>query len=134
MVWPPVSHAFIISYSTLRIRQRSQFPYQADCYNDRDANLNDNSILGVGYVHVHSGIHDLDGKADAKDFLSFSCDDLNANNFAEYFYEIGFDDVLLLRLDDDREFLDYLEDNDDLQRYPIVDLALDSRDFFAFCE
>eukprot|EP00984_Skeletonema_dohrnii_P034822 scaffold33714_cov211-Skeletonema_dohrnii-CCMP3373.AAC.4 len=109
----------------------NQFPYQADCYNDRDANLNDNSILGVGYVHVHSGIHDLDGKADAKDFLSFSCDDLNANNFAEYFYEIGFDDDLLLRLDDDREFLDYLEDNDDLQSEldDIINFAQKARTF-----
>lgn len=113
----------------------NQFPVQSDCYSDRfQSNLNDNTILGEGYVHVHSGIHDLAGKADAKDFLSFSCDDFNANNFADYFYEIGFDDDVLLRFDDDKEFLDYLGDNDDLQRYPIVDIALDSRNFFAFCE
>lgn len=113
----------------------NQFPVQSDCYSDRlQSNLNDNSILGEGWVHVHSGIHDLAGKADAKDFLSFSCDDFNANNFAEYFYEIGFDDDVLLRYDDDKEFLDYLGDNDDLQRYPIVDIALDSRNFFDFCE
>jgi hypothetical protein len=112
----------------------NQFPVQAECYDNADANMNDNSIFGVGYVHVHSGIHDLEGKGDAKDFLAFSCDDFNANNFAEYFYEIGFNDDLLLSLDDDRDFLDYLRDNDDLQRYPIVDFALDSSDFFAFCE
>jgi len=113
---------------------QNQFPVQAECYDESDSNVNDNSILGVGYVHVHSGIHDLDGKSDANDFLSFTCDDFNANNFAEFFYEIGFDDDLLLNLDDDQDFLDYLRDNDDLQRYPIVDLALDSDDFFVFCE
>ena len=113
----------------------NQFPTQSECYSDRIvSNLNDNSILGEGFVHVHSGIHDLQGKSDAKDFLAFSCDDFNANSFSEYFFEIGFDDDMLLRYDDDREFLDYLRDNDDLQRYPIVDLALDSRDFFTFCE
>lgn len=113
----------------------NQFPVQSDCYDNRQiSDLNDNTILGEGFVHVHSGIHDLAGKADAKDFLSFSCDDFNANNFAEYFYEIGFDDDVLLRYDDDKEFLDYLSDNDDLQRYPIVDIALDSRNFFDFCE
>ena len=113
----------------------NQFPTQAECYSDRIvSNLNDNSILGEGFVHVHSGIHDLQGKSDAKDFLAFSCDDFNANSFSEYFFEIGFDDDMLLRYDDDREFLDYLSDNDDLQRYPIVDLALDSQDFLDFCE
>ena len=113
---------------------QNQFPVQSDCNNDGLSDLNDNSILGEGFVHVHSGIHDLAGKADAKDFLSFSCDDFNANNYADYFYEIGFDDDLLLLYDDDREFLDYLSDNDDLQRYPIVDIALDSRNFYEFCE
>ena len=113
----------------------NQFPTQSECYSDRIvSNLNDNSILGEGFVHVHSGIHDLEGKRDAKDFLAFSCDDFNANSFSEYFFELGFDDDGLLRYDDDFEFLEYLRDNDDLQRYPIVDLALDSSDFFTFCE
>ena len=95
--------------------------------------MNDNSILGEGFVHVHSGIHD-EGKRDAKDFLAFSCDDFNANSFSEYFFQLGFDDDGFLRYDDDFEFLEYLRDNDDLQRYPIVDLALDSSHFFTFCE
>jgi hypothetical protein len=118
---------------TVQARDRD-FPPQSACYDDRFSNDNDNSIPGVGYVHVHSGIHDLDGKGDVKDLLSFTCDDLDANNFADYFATIGFDDDLLLRLDDDREFIDYLRLNDDLQRYPIVDLALLARNFDTFCE
>lgn len=118
---------------TVQARDRD-FPIQSACYDDRLSNDNDNNIPGVGYVHVHSGIHDLDGKGDVKDLLSFTCDDLDANNFADYFATIGFDDELLLRLDDDREFIDYLRMNDDLQRYAIVDLALLARNFDTFCE
>ena len=119
------------------------FPPNSECSTLKDdvCDENDNQFVGEGFVYVHSGIHDLSDKGDVEDFLSFTCDDLDADSFVEYFQEIGLDDDLLLYDDDrgrferdDQSFLDYLEDADDLQNYVIVEIALDSSDFDDFCD
>lgn len=113
----------------------NQFPVQAECAKDNLSDVNDNSIIdSANYVHVHSGIHDLNGKNDVNDFLAFTCDDLYANSFSDYFSAIGFDDDVLLDNNNDQDFLEYLSKNDDLQRYPVVELALSSRNFDDFCD
>lgn len=121
----------------------ADFPPTSECayIKDNIADENDNEFPGEGFVFVHSGIHDLRDKNDLKDFLAFTCDDLDADSFVEYFYEIGFDDDYLLYEDDkgrfdrdDKDFLDVLEDYDDLyENYIIVEIALEAGNFNTFC-
>ena len=121
----------------------ADFPPNSMCFDvDEDiADENDNAFPGEGYVYVHNGIHDLGDKRAVEDLLAFTCDDLDADSFVEYFQEIGFDDDFLLYDDDrgrnerdDQSFLDVLEDYDDLyQNYIVVEIALDSDNFRDFC-
>jgi len=130
---------------------QDDFPFNAECADDNDSNENDNSVPGETFVSMHRGIHDFDGNDDLKDLLFFpTCKDFDLDNnagtqrFAEYFYEVGFDDDFLLCRNsggagcdprDDENFLDYLDRQDDLtddDRF--VSLALASADFDDFCD
>mmetsp|Transcript_30666 Transcript_30666/g.56734 ORF Transcript_30666/g.56734 Transcript_30666/m.56734 type:complete len:578 (-) Transcript_30666:125-1858(-) len=121
-----------------------EFPLNSECSDVKasSADENDNNFPGEGFVHVHNGIHDFQDKNDLDDFLDFTCDDLEADDFFEYFSALGYDDDKLLYDDDrgknerdDESFLDNLEDEDDFFGDIIVfRLALNAGDFKTFCD
>lgn len=128
---------------------QDDFPIRSQCFDDKDADLNDNQVPGEGFVSMHRGIQDLDSKSDLEDLLLFkTCKELDLDNasgttrFAEYFYEIGYnDDALLCRNPgsncdprDDQDFLDFLDTADDQYMDRYTELALDSADFNEFCD
>ena len=135
--------------------EEDDFPTMSECSDDDLSDDNDNSIPGEGFVSMHRGIHDFDDKNDLEDLLLFpTCEDLeldkgNDNDrFAQYFFEIGYDDALLLCSNrgssisgdcdprDDENFLDFIDssrvfDGSD-DRY--IELANESEDFDDFCD
>mmetsp|Transcript_28315 Transcript_28315/g.59812 ORF Transcript_28315/g.59812 Transcript_28315/m.59812 type:complete len:570 (-) Transcript_28315:175-1884(-) len=122
----------------------NDFPPNSDCYfvDEEDADENDNEIPGEGFVHVHNGIHNFEDKKELEEFLQFTCDDLEADSFVEYFQIIGYDDDYLLYDDDrarnerdDQSFLDVVEDFDDrFGDIPVFRLAVRAGDFDQFCD
>ena len=119
------------------------FPPNAECFyvDEEVCDENDNSFPGEGFVYVHNGIHNFRDRDALEDFLAFTCDDLDADSFVEYFSELGFDDDFLLYDDDqrrnerdDQSFLDAVEDIGYLENLIIFEIALDANDFDTFCE
>eukprot|EP00571_Detonula_confervacea_P017494 CAMPEP_0172303856 /NCGR_PEP_ID=MMETSP1058-20130122/5367_1 /TAXON_ID=83371 /ORGANISM="Detonula confervacea, Strain CCMP 353" /LENGTH=652 /DNA_ID=CAMNT_0013014887 /DNA_START=96 /DNA_END=2054 /DNA_ORIENTATION=+ len=128
---------------------QNDFPFASECADETKSDLNDNDVPGESFVHMHRGMNDLDNQNDLKDILFFpTCKDLDLDNnnnndrFVEYFYQVGFDDDLLLCRNfgancdprDDQDFLDYLDSQDDLTDDRYVELAMDSADFDDFCD
>lgn len=138
--------------------KKEDFPFQAECAssnnNKADADLNDNTIPGEGFVTMHRGIHDFDADNDLKDLLYFpTCQELEldgsnkgTDRYARYFYETGFDDDYTLCKNpeptpyvnqncnprDDNDFLKTIKNFDDDNRY--FDIARTSTDFDDFCD
>ena len=134
---------------------KDDFPFNAECSDTSLSNMNDNDIPGENFVSMHRGIHDFDSQEELNDLLTYpTCEDYNLNpsasnqadGYAQYFWETGYDDDLLLCQDgnnggncnyrEDTEFLDFIGKspifNGEDDR--IIDLAKTSSDFDAFCK
>jgi len=115
--------------------QSEDYPINAKCNNKdkTDSNDNENDIPGEGFVHVHSGISQIDAESDIEDvFEIYKCKKNGADDFTEYFFETGVDDDFLLSINDDQTFIRIanLNDYDD----EFLELAADSDDFDDFCK
>eukprot|EP00580_Thalassiosira_gravida_P018603 CAMPEP_0201661360 /NCGR_PEP_ID=MMETSP0494-20130426/3746_1 /ASSEMBLY_ACC=CAM_ASM_000839 /TAXON_ID=420259 /ORGANISM="Thalassiosira gravida, Strain GMp14c1" /LENGTH=631 /DNA_ID=CAMNT_0048139447 /DNA_START=73 /DNA_END=1968 /DNA_ORIENTATION=+ len=145
---------------------QEDFPFQAECADDNLADLNDNSIPGETFVSMHRGIADLEkNNNELEDLLLFpTCDDLDLETsnrrsssndgptnptarYAEYFFEVGYDDEVLLCQNrglggndcdyrDDGNFLDFIDRSNeyDGEDDRFIRLAQESTDFEDFCD
>ena len=134
--------------------KQDDFPPRSVCYKENNANDNYNDIGGEGFVSMHRGIQDLDSNNELLDILEFiECDELDIieddYQFAQYFWEVGFDDYILFcdnpidaffdwdkcDLYDDDEFLDNLDDLPDFyDKSLLIIIARESKDFDEFCD
>ena len=131
--------------------KEDDFNIKSECSGDKLSDENDNSIPGEGFVSMHRGMHDLDSNNELKDLLFYwECSEINdldmaahSRRFAEYFYEVGYDDDFLLCRNlggsgcdprDDQDFLDFLSGADDYYSDDLLDLAAASIDFEDFCD
>mmetsp|Transcript_23131 Transcript_23131/g.41701 ORF Transcript_23131/g.41701 Transcript_23131/m.41701 type:complete len:616 (+) Transcript_23131:74-1921(+) len=145
---------------------QEDFPPQAECADDELSDTNDNSIPGEAFVSMHRGIQDLERNNDElEDLLLFpTCEDLDLETsnrrssssndgptnptarYAEYFFEVGYDDEVLLCQNrglggncdyrDDENFLDFIDRNNEFDGEDdrFIRLAQDSDDFEDFCD
>ncbi len=127
--------------------KREDFPPRSVCADSDNTSENANDIPGENYVSMHRGLHDIDNESDLQDLLQLvECDeqiiDENSNQrFSTYFYELGYDDDFLLCSNafgtcdprDDQDFINTLQDLDDLSGDRYVELARESKDFDDFC-
>ena len=134
--------------------KQDDFPPRSVCYKEANANDNFNDIGGEGFVSMHRGIQDLDSNNELQDLLQFiECNELDIINddyqFAQYFWEVGFDDYILFcdnpvdaffdwdRCDlyDDTDFLNNLDDLPDFyDKSLLIIIARESADFDDFCD
>lgn len=110
------------------------FPGNSDCADDdSDGNDNENDIgPGEGFVHVHTGIYNFDDDAFDDYLENFSCNGNDADSFAEYFSNIGYNDDTLINIGDDQLFISFVNagDYDD----DLIELAGRSDDLNDFCD
>ena len=133
--------------------EQDDFPPLSQCSDEDFSDENANDFGGENFVSVHRGMQDIDDEKDLDDLLLWECDELDdigldkcLDNqcFAEYFWEVGYDDDFLLcqsgafgadrcNWRDDQDFIDTAnrEDTDD---NVLIKLAAGSNDFQDFCD
>ena len=134
----------------------ADFPPQAECSDDDLSDNNNNDIPGENFVSMHRGMQVIDEKGDLERLLNFpECEALDLDSkddasdktrFAQYFYEIGYNDESLLcgrtvalpgcAYADDADFLAFLDKSTeyDGEDDRAVALALKSENFGDFCD
>jgi len=133
---------------------QADFPPQSACADEDESDQNNNNIPGENFVGMHRGMQLIDSNDDLDNLLLFpTCSDFDLDssadspgeNFANYFYELGYNDESLLcgrrialagcTYADDADFLSFIQGSSEFDGTDdrAIEIALDSTDFSDFC-
>jgi len=130
---------------------------QSICADEDLSDDNDNRVPGENFVHMHRGVHDFDEKSDLESLLLYdeckdwtlleNCADGDGQNcFARYFFNVGYDDEVLLcssgndvndcNLREDDDFLKFINKSSqfDGEDDNLINIAMGSTNFEDFCD